>query len=49
MFLKIAAQAFEAGDFLNIFFRPLGFWGSFSDIKFTIFLYKFYLYEKMMY
>ena len=24
-FLKIAAQAFEAGDFLNIFFRFFGF------------------------
>ena len=27
MFLKIAAQAFEAGDFLNIFLR---FWGLFK-------------------
>ena len=25
MFLKIADQAFEAGDFLNIFLRFLGF------------------------
>ena len=25
MFLKIAAQAFEAGDFLKIFLRFLGF------------------------
>ena len=29
-FLKISAQAFEAGDFLNIFFWFWGFWGSFS-------------------
>ena len=28
-FLKIAAEAFEAGDFLNIFWGFLGFWGSF--------------------
>ena len=30
MFLKIADQAFEAGDFLNIFLRFWAFWGSFS-------------------
>ena len=30
MFLKIEAQAFEAGDFLNIFLRFWGFWSSFS-------------------
>ena len=30
---KIAAQAFESGDFLNIFLRFLGFWGSFSNKK----------------
>ena len=35
-FLKITAQAFEAGDFLNIFLRFLGFSGSF----FLYFLYK---------
>ena len=35
-FLKIAAQAFEAGDFLNIFFRFLGFWGSFSYKNFSL-------------
>ena len=29
-FLKISAQAFEAGDFLNIFLRFLDIWGSFS-------------------
>ena len=28
VFLKISAQAFEAGDLLNIFLRFLGFWGS---------------------
>ena len=28
--LKIAAQTFEAGDFLNIFLRFWGFGGSFS-------------------
>ena len=32
-FLKIAGQASEAGDFLNIFLRFLGFWGSFSYKK----------------
>ena len=37
MFLKIAAQAFAAGDSLNIFLRFLGFWGSFS---YKIFSYK---------
>ena len=31
MSLKIAGQAFEAGHFLNIFARFLGFWGSVSD------------------
>ena len=31
MFLKIADQAFEAGDFLNIFLRFLGFWGFYSS------------------
>ena len=29
-FLEIAAHTFEAGDFLNIFLRYLGFWGSVS-------------------
>ena len=29
-FLKIVDQAFEAGDFLNIFLKFRGFWGSFS-------------------
>ena len=29
-FLKISAQVFEAGDFLNIFLRFSGFSGSFS-------------------
>ena len=32
------AEASEAGDFLNIFLRFLGFWGSFS--------YKYFSYEK---
>ena len=36
VFLKIAAQASEAGDFLNIFLRFLGFWGSFSYQMFVI-------------
>ena len=31
----MSAQAFEAGDLLNIFLRFLGFWGSFSDKKFS--------------
>ena len=35
MFLKIAAQAFEAGDFLNIFLRFWGFSGSFSYNQFS--------------
>ena len=35
MFLKIAAQAFEAGDFLNIFLRFWGFSGSFSYNHFS--------------
>ena len=30
MFLKIAAQAFEAEDLLDIFLKFWGFWGSFS-------------------
>ena len=34
-FLKIAAQTSEAGDFLNIFLRFLGFWGSFSHKNFS--------------
>ena len=34
--LKIVARAFEAGDFLNIFLRFLGFWGSFSYKKFFL-------------
>ena len=38
MFLTIAAQAFEAGDFLNIFLKFCGFWGSFPYKK--TFLYK---------
>ena len=29
-FLKIPAQAFESVDFLTIFLKFLGFWGSFS-------------------
>ena len=33
MFLKIAAQTFEAGDFLNIFLRFWCFWVSFSYRK----------------
>ena len=37
MFLEISAEAFEAGDFLNIFLRFLGFWGSFY---YKIFLIK---------
>ena len=35
MFLKIAAQAFETGDFLNIFLRFLGFSGSFCYKNFS--------------
>ena len=31
--LRIAAEAFEAGDFLNHFLRFWGFWGSFSYKK----------------
>ena len=34
-FLKIVAQAFEAGDFLNIFLRFSGFWGLFSYKNFS--------------
>ena len=34
-FLKIVAQAFKAGDFLNIFLGFLGFWGSFSYKNFA--------------
>ena len=40
-FKKIATQAFEAGDFLNIFLRFSGFWGSFSYNNFS--------YEKNVY
>ena len=36
MFLKIATQAFEAGDFYSIFLMFLGFWGSFSNKHFAI-------------
>ena len=36
MFLKIAAQAFEARNFLKIFLRFFGFWGSFSYKKLRI-------------
>ena len=41
MFLEIASQAFEAGVFLNIFLRLLGFWGSLSykDISYRKNLY----------
>ena len=35
MVLKIAAQEFEAGDFLNIFLRFFGFWGSFYYKNFS--------------
>ena len=35
MFAKIAVQAFEAGDFLNIFLRFWGFLGSFSYKNFS--------------
>ena len=35
MFLKVAAQVFEAGDFLNIFLWFLGFWGSLSYKNFS--------------
>ena len=35
-FLKITAQAFEAGDLPNIFVRFWGFWGSFSYKTFRI-------------
>ena len=31
MFLKIAAKAFEDGDFRNIFLSFRDFWGSFSN------------------
>ena len=41
MFLKIAAQAFQTGDFLNIFLTFLGFLGSFS--------YETFSYEKKVY
>ena len=41
MALKIAAQAFEAGDSLNIFLRIYLFWGSFS--------YKNYSYNENVY
>ena len=41
MFLKITAQAFEAGDFLNIFLKFGGFRSSFS--------YKKSSYKKNMY
>ena len=41
MFLKIPAQSFEAGDFLNIFRRFLGFSG--------LFYYKDFSYENHMY
>ena len=34
-YLKIAAQAFEGGDFLNIFLRFPGFWGTFSYKNFS--------------
>ena len=34
-FFEIAAQAFKAGNFLNIFLRFLDFWGSFSDKNFS--------------
>ena len=34
-FLKIAAEAFETGDFLKIFLKFLGFWGSFSYQNFS--------------
>ena len=34
-FLKIGAQAFEAEYFLNICLRFLGFWGSFSNKRFS--------------
>ena len=37
MFAKIAAQAFEAGDFLNIFLR---FWGFEVHFLVKIFLIK---------
>ena len=35
VFLKSAAQVFEAGDFLNISLRFWGFWGSFSYNNFS--------------
>ena len=35
MFLKTEGQAFEAGDFLNIFLRFSGFHGSFSYKNFS--------------
>ena len=35
MFAKIAVELFEAGDFLNIFLRFWGFWGSFSYKNFS--------------
>ena len=34
-FEKIAAQSFEAGDFLNIFWRFYGSWGSLSYKTFS--------------
>ena len=34
-FLKIAAEVFQAGAFLNIFFGFWGFWGTFSYKNFS--------------
>ena len=44
MFLKIAAQEFEVGDFLNIFLKFCSFWSTFS---FKIFLIKKCLQEEL--
>ena len=35
MFLNIAAQALDTADFLNVFLRFWGFWGSFSYKNFS--------------
>ena len=43
-FLKIASQAFQTGDFLNIFIRFWGFWGS---LFIKIFLIKKNFFKKI--
>ena len=48
-FLKISAQAFEAGDFLNVFLRFLGFWDSFSSKHFSYVKKNVYYYQVFEY